>query len=67
MTDNEIVKALYSMYRATVYKDTITMSKETVIGLYEYFNRQKAEIEALINRQEILQNYIAKKMQRLRG
>ena len=59
MTDNEIVKALYSMYRATVYKDTITMSKETAIGLYEYFNRQEAEVEALINGQETLQKYIA--------
>lgn len=45
MTDNEIVKALYSMYCATVYKDTVKMSKETAIGLYEYFNRQKANLD----------------------
>ncbi|MBE7092726.1 MAG: hypothetical protein E7365_06070 [Clostridiales bacterium] len=47
MTDNEIFKALYNIHCATAYKNTITISKETAIGLCEYFNRQKAEIERL--------------------
>ena len=47
MGDNEIIKALYYLYCAAGYKETVTMSKETAIGLYEYFNRQKAEIERL--------------------
>lgn len=39
MTENEIYVALYNMYCATSYKNTIVVSKETVVGLWEYFNQ----------------------------
>ena len=48
MTEAEIMKALYYMYCATAYKDTITMDKETAIGIYDLINRGKmySEIKA---------------------
>lgn len=47
MTEAEIMKALYSMYCATAYKDTITMDKETAIGIYDLINRKNADIESI--------------------
>lgn len=47
MTDNEIIKALYHLRCAADYKETVTMSRETDVGLYEYFNRQQQEIRQL--------------------
>ena len=45
MTDSEISQLIYYISCDAQYKDTLTISKKTAIGLCEYFNRQKAEIE----------------------
>lgn len=47
MTDEQIIKTLYHLSCAAKYKETVAMSRETAVGLYEYFNRRKAEIERL--------------------
>ncbi len=54
LDDSDVIKALYHMYCAAVYKGSVTMSSETAIGLYNFFNSQKAEIERLKIKNELI-------------
>lgn len=49
LTESDVLRALYHMYCAAAYKGNVAMSSETAIGLYNFFNSQKAEIERLEN------------------